>query len=55
MKVLTAQKKPNEDVARAYATVAGIDWKTVTDWYIAGTELVFVTEDKPTQNRGWAA
>lgn len=50
------KNKPNEDIARAYATVAGVDWDTVHDWYIDGTELVLVTDRKaPTMNRGWAA
>ena len=48
--------KPNEDIARAWAAVAGIDWKTVTDWYVdTDNSIAFVTEDNPTQNRGWAA
>lgn len=50
------QTKPNEDIARAYATVAGVNWDTVQDWYIDGTELVLVTvKESPSQNKGWAA
>lgn len=34
--------KPDDTVARCYAAVMGVDWDTVEDWYVDGTELVLV-------------
>lgn len=46
--------KPHEAIARCYATVLGVDFDTVEDWYIDGDELVLVTrKESPTRNRGW--
>jgi len=30
--------------ARCYAAVMGVDWDTVVDWYVDGTELVLVVD-----------